>query len=104
MVIGSIIAGVPNPLDPMRLLRLVSVISITAFALISMMFLLMVRVTDPLAQAELDAVLRLAMSDDIGAFRLDPDGSWHRRTPVEGRPALVNFQDSLLRRISGRGD
>ena len=29
MVIGSIIAGVPNPLDPMRLLRLTSVIAIT---------------------------------------------------------------------------
>ena len=30
MVIGSIIAGVPNPLDPMRLLRLMTVITITA--------------------------------------------------------------------------
>jgi ABC-2 type transport system permease protein len=48
MVVGSLIAGVPDALDPMRLMRLLVVITITAFALISMMFLLMVRVTDPL--------------------------------------------------------
>jgi ABC-2 type transport system permease protein len=48
MTIGSLIAGVPNPFDPMRLVRLLVVIIITAFALISLMFLLMVRVNDPL--------------------------------------------------------
>jgi ABC-2 type transport system permease protein len=48
MTIGSLIAGVPNPFDPMRLLRLLAVIVVTAFALVSMMFLLMVRVNDPL--------------------------------------------------------
>jgi ABC-2 type transport system permease protein len=48
MTIGSLIAGVPNPFDPLRLLRLLLVIVITAFALVSMMFLLMVRVSDPL--------------------------------------------------------
>ena len=48
MILGSLIAGVPNPLDPLRLLRVLVVVTITAFALISLMFLLMVRVTDPL--------------------------------------------------------
>jgi ABC-2 type transport system permease protein len=48
MTIGSLIAGVPDPFDPLRLLRLLLVIVITAFALVSMMFLLMVRVSDPL--------------------------------------------------------
>jgi ABC-2 type transport system permease protein len=48
MVIGSFIAGIPDPLDPLRLLRLLVVIIVTAFALISLMFLLMARVTDPL--------------------------------------------------------
>src|SRR5262249_28681355 len=48
MIIGSIIAGIPSPLDPMRLFRMMTVITITSFALISMMFLIMVRVTDPL--------------------------------------------------------
>jgi ABC-2 type transport system permease protein len=48
MTIGSLIAGVPNPFDPLRLARLFVVIVVTAFALVSMMFLLMVRVSDPL--------------------------------------------------------
>ena len=48
MTIGSVIAGVPNPFDPLRLVRLFLVIVVTAFALVSMMFLLMVRVSDPL--------------------------------------------------------
>jgi len=48
MVVGSLIAGIPNPLDPVRMLRLFVVVVVTAFSLISLMFLLMVRVTDPL--------------------------------------------------------
>src|SRR6185437_3048312 len=48
MTIGSLIAGVPDPFEPMRLLRLLVVIIATAFSLISLMFLLMVRVSDPL--------------------------------------------------------
>src|SRR5262249_32662209 len=48
VVIGSLIAGVPDPFDPMRLIRLFVVVVVTAFALISLMFLLMVRVSDPL--------------------------------------------------------
>jgi ABC-2 type transport system permease protein len=48
MTIGSVIAGIPDPLAPVRLLRLLVVIVLTAFALVSLMFLLMVRVTDPL--------------------------------------------------------
>src|SRR6266478_2582677 len=48
MTVGSLIAGIPSPFDPLRLLRLFVVIVATAFALISLMFLLMVRVTDPL--------------------------------------------------------
>jgi ABC-2 type transport system permease protein len=48
MTIGSLIAGVPHAFEPARLGRLFVVIVITAFALVSMMFLLMVRVSDPL--------------------------------------------------------
>ena len=67
MVIGSIIAGVPNPLDPMRLLRLTSVIAITAFALISMMFLIMVRITDPLLPRAIFGVLNTVLYFPSGA-------------------------------------
>ena len=48
MIIGSIVAGIPDPLAPMRLIKAWFVIVTTAFALVSLMFLLMVRVTDPL--------------------------------------------------------
>ncbi|HEX6737366.1 MAG TPA: ABC transporter permease [Vicinamibacteria bacterium] len=48
LLIGSVIAGIPNPFEPLRLLRLLLVVVVTAFSLISLMFLLMVRVTDPL--------------------------------------------------------
>ena len=47
-LIGSVIAGIPDPLAPLRLLRLLLVIVVTSFSLISFMFLLMVRVNDPL--------------------------------------------------------
>src|SRR2546427_824983 len=48
IIIGSLLAGIPNPFDPMRLVRLLVVVVATSFALISLMFLLMVRVSDRL--------------------------------------------------------
>jgi ABC-type multidrug transport system permease subunit len=48
VTVGSIVAGIPHPLEPMRLARVLLVIVVTALALVSMMFLLMVRVNDPL--------------------------------------------------------
>jgi ABC-2 type transport system permease protein len=67
MTVGSIIAGVPNPLEPMRMLRLLIVISVTAFALISMMFLLMVRVSDPLMPRAIFGVLNTLLYFPSGA-------------------------------------
>jgi ABC-2 type transport system permease protein len=67
MILGSIIAGVPNPLDPMRFMRLFVVISVTAFSLISMMFLIMVRVTDPLMPRAIFGVLNTLLYFPSGA-------------------------------------
>ena len=67
MTIGSLIAGVPDPFEPMRLLRLFVVIVVTAFALISMMFLLMVRVTDPLVPRAIFGVLNTLLYFPSGA-------------------------------------
>jgi len=67
MLIGSIIAGVPNPFDPMRIARLFIVIVVTAFALISMMFLLMVRVSDPLMPRAIFGVLNTVLYFPSGA-------------------------------------
>jgi ABC-2 type transport system permease protein len=67
MVIGSLIAGVPSPLDPMRLARMLLVVAITAFALISLMFLLMVRVTDPLMPRMMFGLLNTVLYFPSGA-------------------------------------
>ena len=67
MLIGSVIAGVPNPFDPWRLMRLTILIVITAFALISMMFLLMVRVSDPLMPRAIFGVLNTVLYFPSGA-------------------------------------
>ncbi len=67
MTIGSLIAGIPNPFDAMRLLRLFVVILVTAFALVSMMFLLMVRVSDPLLPRAVFGVLNTLLFFPSGA-------------------------------------
>ena len=72
-VIGSIVAGIPSPLDPMRLVRLFLVIVITAFALISLMFLIMVRVTDPLMPRAIFGVLNTLLYFPSGAV-YPPEG------------------------------
>jgi len=67
MTLGSLIAGIPDPLNAMRLLRLLVVIVLTAFALISLMFLLMVRVTDPLVPRAIFGVLNTLLYFPSGA-------------------------------------
>ncbi len=67
MIIGSFIAGIENPLALMRLLRLEVVIVVTAFALISMMFLLMVRVNDPLMPRMMFGLLNTVLYFPSGA-------------------------------------
>src|SRR5713226_2900279 len=67
MTIGSLIAGIPDPFEPLRLLRLLVVIVVTAFALISLMFLLMVRVTDPLVPRAIFGVLNTLLYFPSGA-------------------------------------
>jgi ABC-2 type transport system permease protein len=67
MVLGSLIAGVPGPLDPIRLLRMLLVVAVTAFSLISLMFLLMVRVTDPLMPRAMFGLLNTVLYFPSGA-------------------------------------
>jgi ABC-2 type transport system permease protein len=64
---GSVIAGVPNALDPFRLAKLFLVIVLTSLALISMMFLLMVRVNDPLVPRATFGVLNTLLYFPSGA-------------------------------------
>jgi ABC-2 type transport system permease protein len=67
VVFGSIIAGIPSPLDPVRILRMMVLVLVTALALISMMFLLMVRVTDPLVPRAIFGVLNTVLFFPSGA-------------------------------------
>ena len=67
MTIGSVVAGIPDPFNVMRLFRLFVVIVVTSFALISLMFLLMVRVTDPLLPRAVFGVLNTLLYFPSGA-------------------------------------
>jgi len=68
MVVGSLIAGIPMPFDPFRLVRMFIVITVTSFALISMMFLIMVRVSDPLMPRAIFGVLNTLLYFPSGAI------------------------------------
>ncbi len=82
--LGSVIAGIPNPLDPLRLLKLLVVIAATALALISMMFLMMVRVSDPLVPRATFGVLNTLLYFPSGAVY-----------PVTGFPKWMQLLSSV---------
>jgi ABC-type multidrug transport system permease subunit len=65
--IGSLIAGIPNPFDPVRLVKLLVLIVATALALICMMFMMMVRVNDPLVPRATFGVLNTLLFFPSGA-------------------------------------
>jgi ABC-2 type transport system permease protein len=67
MTLGSLIAGVPDPFAPMKLLRMFCVIVATSCALVSMMFLLMVRMNDPLMPRAMFGVLNTLLYFPSGA-------------------------------------
>jgi ABC-2 type transport system permease protein len=75
---GALLAGIPHPLDPLRLLRLIVVIVVTSLALISMMFLMMVRVSDPLVPRATFGVLNTLLFFPSGAVY-----------PINGFPAWM---------------
>jgi len=76
MTIGALIAGIPNPFEPVRLFRVFVVIVVAALALVSMMFLLMVRVTDPL--------LPRAMFGILNTFLFFPSGAVYPQEAFPG--------------------
>lgn len=81
--LGALIAGVPNPFEPMRLLRVLVVVVVTALALVSMMFLLMVRVNDPLLPRAVFGVLNTLLFFPSGAvYPQQGFPSWMRAIAV----------------------
>jgi ABC-2 type transport system permease protein len=67
MTLGAVIAGIPDPFEPMRMIRVFIVIVTASLALVSMMFLLMVRVTDPLTPRAIFGVLNTLLFFPSGA-------------------------------------
>src|SRR5438874_5095233 len=66
--VGSLIAGIPHPFEPARFARLLLAIVATSLALISMMFLLVVRITDPLVPRAIFGVLNTLLFFPSGAI------------------------------------
>ena len=67
ITVGSLIAGIPDPLNPLRMLRMLILVVCTAMALISMMFLIMVRVSDPLVPRAIFGMLNTVLYFPSGA-------------------------------------
>ncbi len=67
VTVGSIIAGIPNPLDIVRLANMFVLVVLTALALISMMFLIMVRIDDPVVPRVIFGVMNTVLYFPSGA-------------------------------------
>lgn len=103
--LGSIIAGIPNPLDPVRLAKLLIVIVVSALALISMMFMLMVRVNDPLVPRATMGVLNTLLYFPSGAvYPVNGFPNWMRViSSVDPFTYAVHAFKELLLKNAGLG-
>ncbi|HWX38185.1 MAG TPA: ABC transporter permease [Candidatus Sulfotelmatobacter sp.] len=79
-IIGGLIAGIDRLWDPVRLIYLAAVLITTSVAMISFMFLLMVRVSDPLVPRAMFGVLNTLLYFPSGAIY-----------PVEGFPGWLRW-------------
>jgi ABC-2 type transport system permease protein len=79
-IIGGLIAGIDRLWDPVRLFYLAIVLGTTSMAMISFMFLLMVRVSDPLVPRAMFGVLNTLLYFPSGAIY-----------PVEGFPPWLHW-------------
>jgi ABC-2 type transport system permease protein len=77
MVFGTLIAGIPDPLNLWRLAKMFMVIVPTSIAFISMMFLMMVRTDDPLVPRSIFGVLNTLLFFPSGAiYPINAFPSW----------------------------
>ncbi len=67
VTLGSVIAGIPDPLNPLRMIRMMIVVVATSLALISMMSLIMVRINDPLVPRAIFGMLNTVLFFPSGA-------------------------------------
>ena len=67
LILGALIAQVPNFFEPMRLLELTLMVVLTSIALIGMMFFIMARISDPLVPRAIFGVLNTLLFFPSGA-------------------------------------
>jgi len=67
LIIGAILAQVPNFFEPMRIVALTFMVVLTSIALIGMMFFLMARISDPLVPRAIFGVLNTLLFFPSGA-------------------------------------
>jgi len=105
LVVGSLVAGIPDPFSPLRLLKLFLVITVTALALVSLMFLLMVRVNDPLVPRATFGVLNTVLYFPSGAvYPQEGLPGWLRAiAAVDPFTYAVHALKSLLLKNTGIG-
>jgi ABC-2 type transport system permease protein len=68
LVLGSMVAGIPNFFQPVRLLELALMLALTSTALIGLMFFIMARISDPLVPRALFGVLNTLLFFPSGAI------------------------------------
>jgi len=79
VIIGGLIAGIERIWDPVRLLYLALVVFVASVAMISLMFLVMVRVDDPLVPRAIFGVLNMLLFFPSGAvYPTEAFPSWLR--------------------------
>ncbi len=105
VTLGSVIAGIPQPLDPIRLVRLMVLVVATALALISMMFLLVVRVSDPLMPRALFGMLNTVLFFPSGAvYPVNAFPGWMRViTRIDPFTYAVHGFKELILKNTGLG-
>lgn len=78
-IIGGLIAGIPHIWDPVRLFYLAIVVSVASLGMISFMFLVMVRVDDPLVPRAIFGVLNTLLFFPSGAvYPIEAFPKWLR--------------------------
>ena len=106
MTIGSVIAGIPNPLDIVRLANMFVLVVLTALALISMMFLIMVRIDDPVVPRAIFGVMNTVLYFPSGAvYPTNAFPEWMRLlSSVDPFTYAVHGFKSLVLKNSGLAD
>jgi len=99
-VIGSLLAGVGTIFDPMTALGLLIMIALTSIAFNTMMFLLMVRVDDPLVPRAIFGILNTLLFFPSGSiYPIQAFPAW-LRVIAKGDPftyAVAGFKSLLLK-------